>query len=453
MNTLSDRMRPNLAGLDVGVGQVLLWPPVNLLSLLSDLTKRDPHAIIAIDVDPDRPAHVSRAELWRRTLQLRADLATAGVGRGDAVLVCLPNSSAWLDWHVAAASLGAHVVGLPPHCEAAEVTQVLQRARPRVAALPHGLPGSRLPELLREATTGGLAPPAVAVVAGPHGEPPVDPSGYDVGGGAWLPSAATAGMPMPVTSGDELAVAFAPSLAAHLESSLVRLAVDSARAIGLRHDDVLVCAEPLSSPLGLGAALAAVAGEATCLFEPTLEAANLLAALSRFAATHLAAGGESVSRLARKWHDTARPPKAPESWRWLGVALDTPDMAEFAHRVEEELGVTVSGLYGSAEVLSPVALWPPDSAAPRRWSAGGLPVSRDIEVRVVDPDSGRPLPPGETGELRFRGYCVVDHYLGEQAGPARRVTEDGWLATGERGALLGHGEFRRDGRIAAAARD
>ncbi|NIJ12662.1 fatty-acyl-CoA synthase [Saccharomonospora amisosensis] len=452
MNTLSDRMPPNLAGLDGGVGQVLRWPPVNLLSLLSDLTKRDPHAIIAIDVDPDRPAHVSRAELWRRTLQLRADLATAGVARGDAVAVCLPNWSTWLDWHVAAASLGAHVVGLRPHCGAEEVTPVLQRARPRVVALPHALPGSQLPDLLREATAGGqLAPPAVAVVAGPHGEPPVDPSGYDVGGGAWLPSATTAGMPMPVTSGDELAVAFAPSLAAHLESSLVRFAVDTALAIGLRHDDVLVCAEPLSSPLGLGSALAAVAGGATCLLEPTLKPGNLLAALSRFAATHLAAAGEVISKLARQWHDTAGP-KVPNSWRWLGVALAERDMAELAHRAEKELGVTVSGLYGSAEVLSPAALWPPDSAAPRRWSAGGLPVSKDIEVRVVDPDSGRPLPPGETGELQFRGYCLVDHYLGEPAAPAR-VTEDGWLSTGDRGALLGNGEFRHEGRIAAVARD
>jgi hypothetical protein len=51
---------------------------VNLLSLLAGLTRHDPHAIIAIDADPDQPQHVSRAELWRHTLQLRADLATAG---------------------------------------------------------------------------------------------------------------------------------------------------------------------------------------------------------------------------------------------------------------------------------------------------------------------------------------------------------------------------------------
>jgi fatty-acyl-CoA synthase len=87
---------------------------VNLLSLLAGQTKSDPHAIIAIDADPDQPQHVSRAELWRRTLQLRADLATAGVGRGDGVLVALPAWSSTLEWYIAVASLGAYVVGVDP---------------------------------------------------------------------------------------------------------------------------------------------------------------------------------------------------------------------------------------------------------------------------------------------------------------------------------------------------
>ncbi|ASR35497.1 hypothetical protein BAY61_11345 [Prauserella marina] len=447
---------------------------MNLLSLLAGLTKSDPHATVAIDADPAQPVHVSRSELWRRALQLRADLATAGVGRGDAVALWLPNWSAVLDWHIATASLGAHTVGLDLAATPDTVASVLARAKPKVIALAHGpsAPVARdLPSPVRtlraalDSLGSGTAlteqVPAVAVVTGPHDIPPVDPGNSDVGGGAWLPSTTTVGMPMPVTRGDELAVAFGPRLAAHRESAITRHAAAVADAIGIGADDTVACTLPLTGAFGFVLGLAALSGGATCLLEPSPTAEAVLDDLTRFGVTHLGVDTGFATALTGAWH--RRPGPLPHL-RWLGLsgppsephdtdgADDTEEQARRAASwAEDKLGAVCAGGYGSAEVLALSAVQP--AGSPRRWSQGGRLVSPGIEARVVDPGSGLPLVHGERGELQIRGYPVVEGYLGDEEATSARLAEHDWFPTGDLAVLSGSGELRRLGKIPAPHRD
>lgn len=415
------------------------WPAVNLLSLLSGLTKRDPHAIIAIDADPVQPVHVSRSELWRRTLQLRADLATAGVGRGDVVAVCLPNWSDLLGWQIATASLGACALGLDPAAPFADLVRAVTDARPRVLALDRNVPATLTERLRTEcAASPGNPAPAVSVVPGPWSEPPVDPSPWDLGGGAWQPSAATAGMPMPATNGDAPAVAFAPGLACYRESVVVRHATSAATALGLRDGDLVVCTRPATRPIAWSFALAALAGGATYLFDPELDEATLPGELARFGATHLAADESTALRLAKSCD--ARGGDAAASLpalRWVGVANATS--ADAAQSLDE-LGVPARGFYAPSGVLAPFAVWHTDRPTADRWLGGGRPVCPEVDIRVSDPVSGEPVPTGESGLIELRGACVPEPPSGD-ADPAGRE----WFATGDRGALTADGEVRFDG--------
>jgi acyl-CoA synthetase (AMP-forming)/AMP-acid ligase II len=54
-----------------------------------------------------------------------------------------------------------------------------------------------------------------------------------------------------------------------------------------------------------------------------------------------------------------------------------------------------------------------------------------IEARILDPESGRDLPPGQVGQLWIRGASVA---AGTETGPL--VREDGWLETGDAGLVL-----------------
>ncbi|WP_343601277.1 FadD7 family fatty acid--CoA ligase [Mycobacterium sp.] len=67
------------------------------------------------------------------------------------------------------------------------------------------------------------------------------------------------------------------------------------------------------------------------------------------------------------------------------------------------------------------------------------------EIRIVGPD-GKPAPAEAVGEVWLRGNTVVRGYLGDPAITAANFT-DGWLRTGDLGALSRGGELTIRGRI------
>jgi O-succinylbenzoic acid--CoA ligase len=108
-------------------------------------------------------------------------------------------------------------------------------------------------------------------------------------------------------------------------------------------------------------------------------------------------------------------------------------------------GVPVSPTYGLTETCSQVATLLPEDLARHLGSAGRpLPTT---EIRIER--DGRPLPPGEVGEIVVRGPTVSPGYAG--AAPEGAIRADGWLRTGDLGRLDGEGYLyvldRRDDLI------
>jgi acyl-CoA synthetase (AMP-forming)/AMP-acid ligase II len=78
--------------------------------------------------------------------------------------------------------------------------------------------------------------------------------------------------------------------------------------------------------------------------------------------------------------------------------------------------------------------------------AGGVPgtvgrVMPNTELRVVDPETGRDLGPGQPGELLVRGPQVMAGYLGRPEATAAMVDPDGWLRTGDLGLVDADGNL------------
>lgn len=65
----------------------------------------------------------------------------------------------------------------------------------------------------------------------------------------------------------------------------------------------------------------------------------------------------------------------------------------------------------------------------RKEGSIGIPVP-DTDARVVDPDTGEVLPPGQVGELEVRGPQVMRGYLNRPE-ETEKVLHDGWLRTGD----------------------
>lgn len=71
----------------------------------------------------------------------------------------------------------------------------------------------------------------------------------------------------------------------------------------------------------------------------------------------------------------------------------------------------------------------------------------DIELRIVDPQTGAALPPGELGEIWARGYCITPGYYNKPEETAKALTPDGWFRTGDGGVMDEDGRLAYRGRL------
>ena len=103
-------------------------------------------------------------------------------------------------------------------------------------------------------------------------------------------------------------------------------------------------------------------------------------------------------------------------------------------------GALVVANYGMTEI--PGAVVEPAARSHRRGSVGR--VSPGFEVVARD-DRGRPLAPGETGEITMRGPSRMLEYLGDPEMTAARI-RDGWVYSEDLGAVDADGYVHLSGR-------
>jgi fatty-acyl-CoA synthase len=74
-------------------------------------------------------------------------------------------------------------------------------------------------------------------------------------------------------------------------------------------------------------------------------------------------------------------------------------------------------------------------------------VAPHVEIKIVDPVSGDPVPRGEPGEFCTRGYSVMLGYWQDPEKTAEAIDADGWMHTGDLGVMDDDGNVSITGRI------
>jgi fatty-acyl-CoA synthase len=103
-------------------------------------------------------------------------------------------------------------------------------------------------------------------------------------------------------------------------------------------------------------------------------------------------------------------------------------------------------VYGLTETSPGLTQTPRDAGLVERTQTVGR-VMPEIEVRIVDPQTGHDVPIGTDGELWARGYVVMKGYYEMAEATAATLTADGWLKSGDQASMDDEGRVRITGRI------
>jgi acyl-CoA synthetase (AMP-forming)/AMP-acid ligase II len=126
----------------------------------------------------------------------------------------------------------------------------------------------------------------------------------------------------------------------------------------------------------------------------------------------------------------------------IGAAAIPPDLVR---RMRAVLGCPVITRYTSTEMGVTTSTLVTDDAEVIATTVGRP--TPDVEVRIVDPAGGHPLPAGEVGEITSRSPAQMIGYWRDPELTASVIDDDGWLHTGDLGMFGPDGNLRIVGRL------
>ncbi|MDI3262172.1 class I adenylate-forming enzyme family protein [Aerosticca soli] len=361
---------------------------------------------------------VSFAELDRRTESVRHQLLDLGIGPGDAVGMLLPNTPAFVYLYLALLRIGAIPTPIDVRLGAAEVTVLARHCRLRLAFVApdyahRDVLSAHVRTLDTDALRLDLPPPAAATR-------PYDPAATAL----YLHTSGTTGIPKVV----ELTLA-------HLDCYPHAMS----RFWHSGPDWVLAMILPMSHISGPILINEMLDKGSTLAIVDRISGPALLEAAQRYRFTFMH-GVPPIFQMML----TAEPERYDLSsvkvMALMGTSVPVTVMRALKTRLPH---VKVLQGYGLTET-SPLLTGTPSEAADDHLDSIGIAVP-DAEVFIADAQ-GRPLPPGEVGEIVARGKVVMKGYLDNPAATAARI-RNGVLHTGDAGRQDEHGFFYHLGRM------
>ena len=219
-----------------------------------------------------------------------------------------------------------------------------------------------------------------------------------------------------------------PKAVRHTHASMGHGVVHWRDALGLGPDDRFQVATPPSHILGLLNLLTAADAGATVRLHKRFDLDEVLRRVESDRIT-LEMAVAPIALAMANHPDIERYDLSSLRYIMWGA---TPVSENVARRVTERTGVRFLAAYGASE-LPVLAVNPVDRPDEWRLDSAGLP-PKGVELRVVDLDTGEPLPHGEVGEIQALGPSTMAGYLPDEA-TAASIVDGGWYRTGDVGWL------------------
>jgi fatty-acyl-CoA synthase len=410
---------------DITLGQLLQW---------AAQTAPDRIALIAGVPDPNNRRQWTYAELYAQSLRA-AQALRARFEPGERVAIWAHNIPEWIMTEFGAAMAGVILVTVNPGLRSSEVEYVLKQSRAAgVMVVPEfrGNPmlatvealRSRLPEL-REIicfdrwdaflASGDIAKPELPIVRS------IDPVMIQYTSG-------TTGFPK-------------GALLHH--RGLVNNGAHTADRAGIADGAVQLTTMPLFHTGGcVCCVIGAVSQRATQVLVEAFDPGLVIELMQSYRCNAML--GVPTMLVAMMEHPSFASADLSSVKAIYSGGSTVP--AAIVTALEQQLGAPFTIVFGQTE-CSPVALmtWATDTIADKAETIG-TPMP-NVEVKIVHPDTGQTVPIGEIGEICTRGYHVMLGYFENEAATRAAIDPEGWLHTGDLGAMDARGYCTVEGRL------
>jgi len=408
---------------------------ITLPALLREAALAAPERLALVDgvADPALRRHWTYGELLAETESAARGLL-ARFSPGDRIAIWAPNSAEWVILQQAIAMAGMIVVAINPAYRAKELSYVLSQSGAVGLFLVESYRGTDLREIV--ASVRAEAPNLRELVSFDDWADLLA-SGDPKRG---LPDIApTDPVQIQYTSGT---TGFPKGALLHHKGIVNEAAFVGERA-GMTDGDVCINAMPMYH-IGGGAVteLSTISWHGTYVVMPNFDPGLTLELFETYHGTH--ALMVPTMLLAVLDHpDFAKRDKSSIKTMMSGAAAVAEQLV---HRVNNEFGCQVSILFGQTEMHGVISQTRVTDSAADQAATVGQPLP-ELEVKIIHPDTGLIVAPGEQGEICCRGYQNMLAYYQMPEETAATIDADGWLHMGDIGTMDARGFLRVTGRV------
>jgi len=410
--------------------------------VLDRITAERPAAEAMVEVATGR--RWSYAELRAAVDEVASGLLAAGVQRGDRVGIWAPNLSEWTLVQFGTAKIGAILVNVNPAYRSHELAYVLRQAGVSLLVAAPSFKTTTYAAMIAEVRPNCPDLRQVVLIGRPEWDDLV--SAGRAGNRVEL-----ARRQAELSADDPINIQYTsgttgfPKGATLSHHNIVNNGYFVGRLCGYTPDDRVCIPVPFYHCFGMvmGNLGAVTNGSTMIIPAPGFDPAATLHAVAAERCTSLY--GVPTMFIA-ELNDPGFDGYDLSSLR-TGIMAGSPCPVEVMKQVVNRMGMTeVTICYGMTET-SPVSTQTrADDSLDRRVSTVGR-VHPHVEVKIVDPGTGRTLPRGEPGELCTRGYSVMLGYWDQPDKTAEAIDAARWMHTGDLGVMDADGYVNITGRI------
>ncbi len=382
-------------------------------------------------------------EFWDQVNTVALGLLGRGVAKGDRVGIWAPNRYEWVVIQYATAAIGAILVNINPAYRSHELEYALQQSGTSLLIHSRGFRSTDYVAMIREVRS---RCPELKVILSLE-----DDWDHLIASAAEASSEALAERQASLQFDDPINIQYTsgttgfPKGATLSHHNILNNGFFVGEAVGYSEQDRVCIPVPFYHCFGMVLGNLACTTHGACIVIPgeAYDAATVLRTVEEERCTSLY--GVPTMFIGELEH--------PEFDRFdlstlrTGIMAGSPCPVEVMKRVQKEMHMTeVTIAYGMTET-SPVSTQShTDDPLEKRVSTVGS-AHPHIEIKIVDPETGRVVPRGTPGEFCTRGYSLMLGYWNNEAATRDAIDTARWMHTGDLALMDDDGYLKIVGRI------